>query len=205
MNKFLIGKKVGMTQLILEDGRVQPVTVVLVDPCIVLSQKIKQNDGYDAVVLGCESVSDGKLNKPKLGYFKALGVEPLKHVKEFRVNNPEKFELKSELSVDVFEAGEIVNVRGKSIGKGFQGTVKRHNFSRGLMTHGSKSHRLPGSIGAGTDMSHVLKGTRMGGHMGNEWVTQEGVEVVRVDKSKNLLFVKGSIPGKKNNRLYITN
>lgn len=205
MKKFLIGKKEGMTQLILEDGRVVPVTVVIVEPCVVLSQKTKEKDGYNAVVVGAESISETKLNKPAQGYLKALGAEPVKHIKEFRVDNPESFEPKSALTVEVFEQGEIVKVKGKSSGKGFQGTIKRHHFARGPMSHGSKNHRLPGSIGAGTGISHVFKGLRMSGHMGDSWVTQEGLEVVRVDKDRNLLFIKGAVPGKRNNRLYITN
>jgi len=146
-----------------------------------------------------------KPSKPQLGLFKAKNIEPKKYLKEFRVENPADFQLSQEIKVDQFLENESVKVKSKTIGRGFTGTIRRHNFSRGPMSHGSKSHRLPGSIGAGTDPSHIFKGKRMGGHYGDENVTMLNLQVVKIDLERNLVFIKGAVPGKKNNLVEIFN
>ena len=199
MKNCILGKKLGMTQLIQEDGNVEPVTVIEAGPCTVIEKKTTDKHGYDALVLGYVNLKEKKQNNPIKGHYKRVGVEPKRYVKEFRVDDTATFEEKSELTVEQFEVDQVVNVRSRSIGKGFAGTIKRHNFSRGPMTHGSKNHRLPGSIGGGTDPGRVIKGTRMGGHMGDRNVTVANLKVLKIDSEKNLLFIKGAVPGKKNN------
>lgn len=205
MKKFILGKKIGMTQIIEDSGEVVPVTVLEVEPCKVVDLRTSEKNGYEAVVVGSGTPKEGKVNKPLQGFFKSKKVDPAKVLKEFRVDSTEGFEVNQEISLTQFEKDEKVNVKSKSIGRGFAGTIKRHGFARGPMTHGSKNHRLPGSIGAGTDPARVFKGTRMGGHMGDEFVTTKNLVVVRVDANKGVILIKGSVPGKKNNLVEIYN
>ena len=190
----LLGKKVGMTQVFGEDGRVQRVTVVEAGPCRVTALRNSERDGYDAVQLGFGDVPERKLTKAALGHVKKSGDAPLRHLREFR-DEGEGLEVGQELTVDVFEKGQRVKVSGTSKGKGFQGTVKRHRFSRGPVTHGSHNVRAPGSIGASATPSRVFKGIRGPGQMGNARVTQRGLEVVDVRPDENLLLLRGSVPG----------
>jgi large subunit ribosomal protein L3 len=200
MKKFLIGKKIGMTQLMVEGGNVVPVTVVQLGPCQILDKKEKDKYGYQAVVLGYGKTDLEKLSKPKRGYFVKKNNEVgYKLLKEYRPETLDGLDVNSELTLDIFEKDEKVSVRSKTIGRGFTGTIKRHNFKRGPMSHGSKSHRIPGSIGAGTSPSHIFKGKRMAGHYGDEFVTIHNLSVVGKDLETSCIFLKGAIPGKKNN------
>ena len=192
----LLGTKIGMTQLFVEDGVVERVTVVQAGPCRVTGLRTEERDGYNAVQLGYGDVPERKLTKAELGHLKKSGDAPLRHLCEFR-DEGEGLEVGQELTVDVFEKGQKVKVSGVSKGKGFQGTVKRHNFSRGPVTHGSHNVRAPGSIGASATPSRVFKGIRGPGQMGNKRVTQRGLEIVDVLADQNLLLVRGSVPGPK--------
>jgi large subunit ribosomal protein L3 len=194
----LLGRKVGMTQVFSpEDGRVERVTVIEAGPCFVTGIRRAERDGYDAVQLGFGETSEKRLNKPKLGLLKKAGVGNLRHLREFR-GEPGDLEVGAEVKVDsVFEPGQRVKVSGISKGKGFAGTIKRHNFSRGPVTHGSHNVRGPGSIGASADPARVFKGIKGPGQMGAGRVTQRGLEVVDVRADGNLLLVRGSVPGPK--------
>jgi large subunit ribosomal protein L3 len=192
----LLGKKIGMTQLFIEDGVVERVTVVQAGPCRVTGLRTEERDGYNAVQLGYGDVPDRKLTKAELGHVKKSGDAPLRHLREFR-DEGEGLEVGQELTVDVFEKGQTVKVSGVSKGKGFQGTVKRHGFSRGPVTHGSHNVRAPGSIGASATPSRVFKGIRGPGQMGNKRVTQRGLEIVGVIPDQNLVLLRGSVPGPK--------
>ena len=202
MKKFILGRKLGMTQIIDENGLVDNVTAVASEGCSVVDLRTAKKNGYNAVILGYEN-SKKSLNKPKEGYFKSLKADPKKIIKEFRVDSTDSYDLNQIITLGVFEKNEKVNVKSKSNGKGFAGTIKRHNFSRGPMTHGSKNHRMPGSIGGGTDPGRVMKGTKMGGHMGNENVTVKNLEVIKIDIDKGFIFLKGAVPGKKNSLVEI--
>jgi large subunit ribosomal protein L3 len=190
----LLGKKIGMTQLFGEDGRIDRITVIEAGPCHVTAIRTQERDGYEAVQLAFGETKEKRLTKGELGHLKKADAPALRHLAEFR---DEVGELKvgDTVSVDAFEKGQTVKVSGISKGKGFQGTVKRHNFSRGPVTHGSHNVRAPGSIGASATPSRVFKGIRGPGQMGNKRVTQRGLEVVDVIADKNLLLVKGSVPG----------
>ena len=204
MKKAICGKKIGMTQIIDENGNVVPVTVVETYDGHLITKKTLEKDSYSAYVFGFIDIKETKLNKPTLGLFNKSKVSPKKIIKEFKFS--EEPSLSNDiLNIDQFETGDILNVYGKSNGKGFQGTVKSHGFSRGLMTHGSKSHRLPGSIGAGTDPARVYLGTKMAKKLGNKRVTLKNLKLIKVDKENNILYIKGSIPGKKNKIIYIYN
>jgi large subunit ribosomal protein L3 len=194
----LLGRKVGMTQVFSpEDGRVERVTVIEAGPCFVTGIRRAERDGYDAVQLAFGETSERRLNKPKLGLLKKAGVGNLRHLREFR-GEPGELEVGAEVKVDsVFEAGQRVKVSGVSKGKGFAGTIKRHNFHRGPVSHGSHNVRAPGSIGASADPARVFKGIRGPGQMGAGRVTQRGLEVVDVKADENLLLVRGSVPGPK--------
>ena len=194
----LLGRKIGMTQVFNpEDGHVERVTVIEAGPCFVTGIRRADRDGYDAVQLAFGETTEKRLNKPKLGQLKKAGVGNLRHLREFR-GEPGELEVGAELKVDaVFEHGQMVKVSGVSKGKGFAGTIKRHNFSRGPVTHGSHNVRAPGSIGASADPARVFKGIRGPGQMGNKRVTQRGLEVVDVRPDENLLLVRGSVPGAK--------
>jgi large subunit ribosomal protein L3 len=192
----LLGTKIGMTQLFVEDGVVERVTVVQAGPCRVTGLRTEERDGYNAVQLGYGDVPERKLSKAELGHVKKSGDAPLRHLREFR-DEGEGLEVGQELTVDVFEKGQTVKVSGVSKGKGFQGTVKRHGFSRGPVTHGSHNVRAPGSIGASATPSRVFKGIRGPGQMGNKRVTQRGLEIVDVIPDQNLVLLRGSVPGPK--------
>jgi large subunit ribosomal protein L3 len=192
----LLGRKVGMTQFFIEDGTVERVTVVEAGPCRVTGLRTDDRDGYTAVQLGYGDVKERKLTKATLGHVKKSGDAALRHIREFR-GEGDGLEIGQELTVDVFEKGQTVKVSATSKGKGFQGTVKRHRFSRGPVSHGSHNVRAPGSIGASATPSRVFKGIRGPGQMGNKRVTQRGLEIVDVIADKNLLLVRGSVPGPK--------
>jgi large subunit ribosomal protein L3 len=192
----ILGTKLGMTQVFDGEGKAIPVTVVQAGPCTVTQIKTKQTDGYSAIQIGYDEVKPKALNRPELGHLAKSSAPPLRHLREYRLDSTSEFELGQPLKADLFEAGQIVDVRGTSIGRGFAGYQKRHNFKRGPMSHGSKNHREPGSTGAGTTPGRTFPGKRMAGHMGNVKVTIRKLEVIRVDSDRNLLLIKGAVPGK---------
>lgn len=199
MSVGILGTKLGMTQIFEpETGAAIPVTVVQAGPCVVTQVKTKETDGYKSVQIGFQQVKPKALNKPELGHLKKAGeqVPPLRHLKEYRVEDVSGYETGQTLKADMFSGGQLVDVSGKTIGRGFAGYQKRHNFKRGSMSHGSKNHRLPGSIGAGTTPGRVYPGKRMAGRYGNTKVTIRKLQVVRVDVERNLLLIKGALPGK---------
>ena len=195
MTLGVIGKKVGMTQIFDEQGLAIPVTVIKVDETVVTQVKTVETDGYNAIQVGTVAAKEKHLTKARLGHFKKNNLSNYRHLQEFRVENPQDYKVGDKVELSVLENVEKVDVTGKSIGKGFQGTVKRWNFGRGPMAHGSKNHREPGSIGAGTTPSRVIKGKRMAGNMGNERVTITKLKLVKVDAANGLVLVKGSVPG----------
>ena len=199
----LLGNKIGMTQIFDESGNIIPVTILKVGPCVVTQIKTKSKDGYDSIQIGYGNVSNKLLNQPKLGHLQKSNIQPLKYLKEFRVSEQEKFEIGQVLNVDSLSPGQFVNIKGKTIGKGFSGLQKRHNFSRGPMTHGSKNHREPGSIGMGTTPGRVLPGKKMAGQLGNKTTTIKKLKVIQINSEENILVIKGSIPGKPGNLLKI--
>ena len=195
--KNMIGRKIGMTQIFQEDGSVIPVTVLEAGPIVVTQKKTVESDGYNAIQVGFAKIKEQRMNKPMKGHFNKANLELKKYLKEFRVDNVEEFEIGQEIKADTFAAGDLVDVTGTSKGKGTQGVIKRHGFSRGRETHGSHFHRRPGGLSAGTYPGRVFKGHRMGGRMGNEKVTVQNLEIVRVDAEKNLILIKGAVPGPK--------
>lgn len=195
--KNMLGRKIGMTQIFKEDGSVVPVTVVEAGPLIVVQKKTVDTDGYNAIQVGFQNVKEQRINKPTKGHFDKGNVEYKKYLKEFKVENPDEYEIGQEIKADVFAEGDFIDVTGISKGKGTQGVIKRHGFGRGRESHGSKFHRMPGGLSAGTYPGRVFKGHRMMGRMGNERVTVQNLEVVRVDAEKNLILIKGAIPGPK--------
>ena len=197
MKKGIIGRKVGMTQIFDEKGNVIPVTVIEAGPCVVAQVKTVETDGYDAIQLGFGEVKDKHINKPEKGHFAKAGLEAKKHLREFRLESVEGVKVGDEVKADVFEAGEKVDVQGTSKGKGFQGVIKRHGQHRGPMGHGSMYHRRPGSMGSTTTPGRVFKGKKLPGHMGSQTSTILNLDVVKVDTDKNVILVKGSIPGAK--------
>lgn len=196
MSIGILGTKLGMTQVFDETGKAIPVTVIQAGPCTVTQIKTKQTDGYTAIQLGYGEVKPKSLNKPELGHLTKSSAPPLNHLQEYRLDDVSQYELGQSLKADLFAPGQIVDVVGKSIGRGFAGYQKRHNFARGPMSHGSKNHRLPGSIGAGTTPGRVFPGKRMAGRLGGGQVTIRKLTVVRVDSERNLLLIKGAVPGK---------
>ena len=197
MKKALIGKKLGMTQIFDENGVVIPVTVIEAGPCVVAQVKTLENDGYEAVQLGFGDVKENKINKPIKGHFAKANVTAKKHLREFRLDSIEGIKVGDELKADVFVAGDKIDVQGTSKGKGFQGVIKRHGQHRGPMGHGSMYHRRPGSMGPTSTPGRVFKGKKLPGHMGHVTVTIQNLDVVKVDMDKNVLLVKGSVPGAK--------
>lgn len=195
MTLGVIGKKLGMTQVYDEQGLVIPVTVIKVDPIVVTQVKTVETDGYNAIQVGTVAAKEKHLTKAQIGHFKKNKLDNFRNLQEFRVENPQDYKVGQAIELSVLENIEKVDVVGTSIGKGFQGTVKRWNFSRGPMGHGSKNHREPGSIGAGTTPSRVIKGKRMAGNMGNERVTVTKLKLVKVDSENSLILIKGSVPG----------
>ena len=196
MNKTLIGKKIGMTQIFDEKGLVVPVTVIEAGPCVVAQVKNVETDGYNAIQLGFGDVKEKHLNRPEKGHFTKANIAAKKHLREFRVTDIE-VKVGDELKADVFEAGEKIDVQGTTKGKGFQGVIKRHGQHRGPMGHGSMYHRRPGSMGSTSTPGRVFKGKKLPGHMGMQTVTIQNLDVVRVDMDKNVILVKGSVPGPK--------
>ena len=203
MKKAILATKVGMTQIFDENGKFIPVTVLQAGPCTVLQVKTVETDGYDAVQLGYLEKKERRTNKPDKGHFDKAGVTPKRHIKEFRLENASEYETGKEVKVDIFTAGDRIDVSGTSKGKGFQGVIKRHNHGRGPMAHGSKHHRTPGAMAGASYPGKVFKGKKLPGQMGNENVTVQNLEVVRVDAENNLLLVKGAIPGPKKAVVYI--
>lgn len=195
MTLGVMGEKLGMTQVFSEEGIAIPVTVIKVAPATVTQIKTVEKDGYNAIQVGLVETKEKHLTKAQIGHLKKNDLGLFRVLKEFRVEDPSVFEIGQVIDVTTLADVQKVDVTGKSIGKGFQGTVKRHNFSRGPMGHGSKNHRAPGSIGAGTTPSRVYKGKKMAGNMGNEMVTVSKLQIVKIDNDKNLLLVKGSVPG----------
>jgi large subunit ribosomal protein L3 len=198
----ILGKKLGMTQIFREDGTVVPVTVIEAGPCKVTAIRDPERDGYAAVQLAFDEVKEGKLSRAEVGHLKKAGAPPMRHLVEFRDaelgSEEEPPKVGDDVTVASFESGQRVKVSGTSIGKGFQGGIKRHNFSRGPVTHGSHNVRAPGSIGASAFPARVFKGMRMPGQMGAKRRTQKGLEVAEVDAERNLLLIKGSVPGSRN-------
>ena len=204
MQKAIIGKKVGMTQIFDETGRVIPVTVIEAGPCVVAQKKTVENDGYVSVQLAFGEVAEKKLSKPELGHLKKAGVSARKHLKEFKLDKAAEMEVGAEIKADVFAAGDHVDVTGTSKGHGFQGSVKRHGTHIQKMTHGGGPvHRHSGSMGACSTPSRIFKGKNMPGHMGVEKVTVQNLDVVKVDPELNMLVVRGAVPGPKGGLVYI--
>lgn len=184
-----------MTQVFLEDGKVVPVTVVEAGPCPVVQKKTVDTDGYSAVQVGFGDIAEKNVNKPRQGHFKKAGIPFKRYLREFRLDDAESYEVGQEIKADIFEPGEKVDVSGVSKGKGFAGVIKRHNQHRGPMSHGSRYHRRPGSMGACSSPSKVFKSKKLPGHMGVQLVTVQNLEVVRVDAERNFMLVKGAFPG----------
>ena len=207
MSKAILGRKLGMTQIFTEEGKVVPVTVVESGKNVVIQNKTVETDGYNAVQLGFGEVKEYKVTKPLKGRFEKVGIQPVKFIREMRLAAPSEYKVGDIIGVDVFAAGELVDVTGTSKGKGFAGTVKRHHFARGPMGHGSKSHREPGSTGAmiSGHGGRVLKGKKLPGQMGHERVTVQRLTVVKVDTDRNLILIKGAIPGPKKGFIVIKN
>ena len=197
MKKGIIGKKIGMTQIFDEKGNVVPVTVIEATPNVVAQVKTVETDGYNSIQLGYGEVKDKHINKPGKGHFTKAGLTAKKHLREFRVEDVESYKVGDEVKADIFEAGEKIDVQGTTKGKGFQGVIKRHGQHRGPMGHGSMYHRRPGSMGSTSTPGRVFKGKKLPGHMGRVTVTIQNLDVVRVDMDKNVILVKGSVPGAK--------
>jgi large subunit ribosomal protein L3 len=195
---ILIGKKLGMTQMFEESGRVQPVSVIQAGPCPIVQVKTVENDGYGAIQIGFGDVKESRMTGAVKGHFKKSGVAPLKVLREVRVDDPAKFKVGDALDMKLFEGAVIVNVIGRAKGRGFAGTIKRHHFQRGPETHGSKNVREPGSVGQNTTPGRIHKGKRLPGRLGGQRTTTRNLAVVQVDAENNLIFVKGAVPGPTN-------
>jgi large subunit ribosomal protein L3 len=205
MKKGVYGKKLGMTQIFTEAGLVVPVTVIEVEPCVVIKKKTVETDGYTALQVATGEVKEKQMNKPMKGQFDKANIAYKKYIKELRLDNIDEYNVGDEIKADVFAAGDFVDVQGISKGKGFQGVIKRHGQSRGPMGHGSMYHRRPGSMGSTSTPGRVFKGKKLPGHMGVETVTIQNLRVVAVDLDKNVILVKGSVPGAKGSILKIRN
>ena len=203
MSLGLLGNKIGMTQIFDESGNIVPVTVIKVGPCIITQIKTVLENGYNAIQIGYGNVSNKSLTQPQLGHLQKSNIQPLKYLKEFRVNDPKNFEVGQIINVKSFTPGQLVDITGKSSGKGFSGLQKRYNFSRGPMSHGSKNHRGPGSIGMGTSPGRVLPGKKMAGQLGNKNANIRKLRILQVNTDENILVIKGSVPGKPGNLLSI--
>jgi len=200
----LLGNKIGMTQIFDESGNIIPVTILKVGPCVITQIKTEIKDGYNAIQVGYSNTSNKSLTQPELGHLQKSNIQPLKYLKEFRVDAVDDFEVGQVLNVDLLSVNQLVNIKGKTVGKGFSGLQKRHNFTRGPMTHGSKNHRAPGSIGMGTTPGRVLPGKKMAGQLGNKLTTIKKLKVIQLSPEENILIIKGSVPGKPGNLLSIT-
>ena len=203
MEKAILAKKIGMTQIFLPNGELVGVTVLEAGPCFVMQKKTIENDGYEALKIGFADAKVKNVIKPVKGQFEKVNLPIKKVIKEFRLNDISGYEVGQEIKADIFAAGDRIDVAGLSKGKGTQGPIKRHNQSRGPMSHGSKYHRGHGSMGAATSPGRVFKGKKMAGHMGNEQVTIQNLEIVRSEADKNLILVKGAVPGPKGSVLFI--
>jgi large subunit ribosomal protein L3 len=203
MNLGILGTKLGMTQVFDSSGLAIPVTIIKAGPCIITQIKTSDTDGYNAVQIGYLETKQHLLSKARFGHLKKVGLPPLKYLKEYRIESSKDNSVGSNLSVDMFSIGDKISVTGKTIGKGFSGTVKRHNFTRGPMTHGSKNHREPGSIGMGTTPGRVYPGKRMAGRLGGKQATIKNLSIILINPENNLIVVKGAIPGKEGNLLSI--
>ncbi len=203
MSIGILGKKVGMTRLFGENGEVIPVTVIEAGPCHIVQVKTKETDGYEAVQMGFKQKRENLINRPARGHFRRADVPPLRFLREFKPDSVETYQMGDQVTVDIFSAGELVDISGVSKGKGFAGVVERWHFKGGKASHGAETHRAPGSIGASSFPSRVFKGLPMAGRMGGKRVTVQNLEVVRVDIEKNALLVKGSVPGPTNGMLII--
>lgn len=199
----LLGNKIGMTHIFDSNNNVIPVTLIRVGPSFITQIKTMETDGYDAIQLGYGSISSKNCKNPQRGHFAKAGVSPLRYSREYKVSDTSTYELGQEITSDIFVIGQKVQVQAKSIGKGFAGLQKRHHFSRGPMTHGSKNHRAPGSIGAGTSPGRVFVGKKMAGQLGNKKTSILNLEVIKVDSEQNFVVLKGSIPGKPGNLVSI--
>jgi len=205
MKKAILAKKIGMTQIFTETGELIGVTVLQAGPCTVVQKKTMENDGYEAIKVGFGDVKIKQVIKPDMGQFEKVGQPAKKILREFRLEDVSPYEVGTEIKADTFAAGERVDIAGTSKGKGTQGPIKRHNQHRGPMSHGSKYHRGVGSMGAATSPGRVMKGKKMAGRMGGERITTQNLEIVRVDADKNLILVKGAVPGPKGGVLFIKN
>ena len=209
MKKAIVGKKIGMTQVFTDDGRLVPVTVVEAGPCKVVQKKTTESDGYEAVQVGFDTLAENRakklVNQPMTGHFKKAGVEPTRYLREFRLDNVAELEVGNELTVAQFEAGEKIDVSGITKGHGYTGAIQRWNQHTGPMAHGSKYHRGVGSLSANSDPSRVFKNKHMAGHYGVERVTIQNLEIVRVDAERNLLLIKGAVPGANGSLLLVRN
>ena len=205
MQKAIMGKKLGMTQIFDESGKFIPVTVVEAGPCTVVQKKTVENDGYEALQIGFGDIKEKKVTKPQQGHFKKAGVAYKRFVKELRLDDCSTYNVGDEFTAEIFAAGDKIDVTGTSKGKGYAGTIKRWGTHRGPMTHGSGYHRGPGSMGGCSDPSRVYKGKKLPGHLGNEQVTVQNLDVVKVIADKNLILVKGAVPGPKGGLLLIKN
>ena len=205
MKKAILGKKIGMTQVFTEDGQLIPVSVIQAGPCQVVQKKTEEVDGYTAVQVGYEDKKERRANKPEKGHFQKANVPVKKYLKEFKLDNAAELNVGDELTVEQFADGDVLDVTGTSKGHGFAGTIKRWGTHRGPMTHGSHYHRGPGSLGACSDPSRVFKGKKMPGHYGVVKVTIQNLDLVKIDKERNLLLVEGSIPGPKGGLVVVRN
>jgi large subunit ribosomal protein L3 len=205
MNKGLIGKKLGMTQIFADDGRRIPVTVVEAGPCVVVQKKTVSKDGYNAIQVGFQQKDAAKATRPLVGHCKAAGQGVYQYLRELRIDDVDQYSVGDEIKADVFAPGDIIDVTGTSIGKGFQGVIKRWGFKGGRSSHGSRFHRAPGSIGCSATPSRVFKNKKMPGQLGNATVTVQKLQVVRVDVADNLLMIKGAVPGASNGLVLIKN
>nr|YP_009397479.1 ribosomal protein L3 [Dasyclonium flaccidum]ARW66665.1 ribosomal protein L3 [Dasyclonium flaccidum] len=199
----MLGKKIGMTQIFNKQGNTIPVTLLQVGPCTITQIQKEANHNYSRIQIGYEYINPNKLSKPNTEYFKKKKVPCFKYLKEYKTNSLDKLNIGKVLNIKEFKVGNQINISGISIGKGFSGYQKRHHFSRGPMSHGSKNHKQPGSIGAGTTPGRVFPGKRMAGRMGNEKVTIRNLEIVNINADKNIMLIKGSVPGKSGNIIYI--
>lgn len=205
MKKAIVGKKLGMTQVFRNDGTMVPVTVIQAGPCPVIQKKTEEHDGYNAIQVGFAEIRERLVNKPILGHFKKAGVAATRYIKELKLEDAASYEVGQVIKADVFQEGDKVDVSGTSRGKGFQGVIKRHNQHRGPMTHGSGYHRGVGSMSANTYPGEIFRNKNLPGHMGNVKVTVENLEVVRVDADRNLLLIKGAIPGATGSMVVVRN
>lgn len=204
VKKGILALKIGMTQVFSNDGKALAVTALEAGPCVVLKKKTDETDGYQAIQVGFMNVKDKKVNKPLRGQFTKANVKPTKFVREFRVEDANQYEVGQEIKVDIFEEGDVIDIQGFTKGKGFAGGIKRHGFHRGPMAHGSKYHRRPGSLGA-KGPARVFKGRKMPGRLGHEKITVQNLQVVKVYPEKNIILVKGAVPGPQKGLLTIKN